>query len=78
MSDEATDLLETADAYVRWVVSQGVPVHKGYYVEDLRKLELGRWDARECYGAFLSLSGQEGVSEARLIEIPPGKTLPPL
>ena len=78
MSDQATDLLETADAYERWVVSQGVPVHKGYYVEDLRKLELGWWDARECYGAFLSLSGQEGVSEARVVEIPPGKTLPPL
>ena len=28
-------------AYDAWMRSTGVPVHKGYYVEDLRTLELG-------------------------------------
>ena len=52
-------------AYNRWVESQGIPVHEGYYVEDLRTLELGWWEERQCNGAFLTLAGQEGVSEAR-------------
>lgn len=65
-------------AYDRWMRSTGVPIHKGYYVEDLRTLELGPWDERGCNAAFLQLAGQEGVSEARVSEIAPGATLPPL
>jgi len=65
-------------AYNRWVESPGIPVHEGYYVEDLRTLELGWWEERQCHGAFLKLAGQEGVSEARVTVIPAGKTLPPL
>ncbi|MBM2812378.1 MAG: hypothetical protein HW416_3137 [Chloroflexi bacterium] len=56
--------------------SLGIPIHRGYYVEDLRTLDLGWWPERECNAAFLVLSGQEGKSEARVTEIPPGKTLP--
>src|SRR5919202_4950730 len=65
-------------AYGQWVESLGVPVHRGYFVQDLRTLELGRWDERECNAAFLLLAGQEGVSEARVTELPPGATLPTL
>jgi hypothetical protein len=65
-------------AYEQWVESTGVPVHRGFFVQDLRTLELGRWDERECNAAFLLLAGQEGVSEARVTEVPPGATLPPL
>jgi oxalate decarboxylase/phosphoglucose isomerase-like protein (cupin superfamily) len=65
-------------AYTEWIESTGVPVHRGYFVEDLRTLQLGPWDERDCNAAFLELAGQEGVSEARVTEIAPGKTLPPL
>jgi len=67
-----------ASAYDQWVESLGVPVHRGYFVQDLRTIELGPWDERECNAAFLLLNGQEGVSEARVTEVPPGATLPPL
>ena len=36
------------------------------------------WKDRECDAAFIQLEGQQGVSEARITEIPPGGTLPPL
>src|SRR2546428_11293448 len=65
-------------AYDEWVESLGLPIHRGYFVQDLRTVELGRWDERECNAAFLLLAGQEGVSEARVTEVPPGATLPPL
>jgi oxalate decarboxylase/phosphoglucose isomerase-like protein (cupin superfamily) len=67
-----------ASAYECWIDSQGIPIHRGYHVSDLRTIELGWWKERQCYGAFLVLAGQEEVSEARVTEIPAGKTLPPL
>jgi mannose-6-phosphate isomerase-like protein (cupin superfamily) len=60
------------------MASVGIPIHKGYYVEDLRTLELGWWEERQCNAAFLELAGSEGMAETRVTEIPPGKTLPEL
>ena len=77
-SEQPTVTWDMRSAYDQWVESTGVPVHRGYFVQDLRTLELGRWDERECNSAFLLLAGQEGVSEARVTEVPPGATLPPL
>ena len=64
--------------YDQWVESLGLPVHRGHYVSDLREVELGWWEERQCNAAFLQLKGMEGVSEGRIVEIPPGATLPPL
>ncbi len=64
--------------YDYWMESTGVPIHKGFYVEDLRTLELGWWEERQCMTAFIQLMGQEGVSSARVTEIPAGQTLAPL
>lgn len=64
--------------YDRWMQAQGIPIHKGFYIEDLRTLELGWWEERQCNAAFIQLMGQEGVSSARITEIPAGKTLPPM
>jgi hypothetical protein len=63
--------------YDAWMNAQGVPVHRGYYVEDVRTAEVGWWEPRKCRAAFIQLAGQEGVSEARITEIPPGESLPP-
>jgi gentisate 1,2-dioxygenase len=65
-------------AYKNWIESLGLPIHEGYFVEDLREIELGWWDKRGCNAAFLALEGQQNVSEARVTEIQPGETLPPL
>jgi len=37
---------------------------------------LGWWDERQCNAAFIQLMGQEGITSATVMEIPPGKTLP--
>ncbi|MBM2809516.1 MAG: hypothetical protein HW416_275 [Chloroflexi bacterium] len=63
--------------YSRWSEDQKIPIYKTYYVEDLRTLELGPWEDRECNAAFVVLTGQEGVTESLVTEIPPGATLPP-
>jgi len=55
-----------------------VPIHRGYYIEDARTVEVGPWADRKCNAAILVLAGQEGVSEARITEIPPGGTTEPV
>lgn len=64
-------------AYDRWSASQNVPIHTGYYAEDLRALDRGWWSLRGCPGAILNLVGHQGVTEAHVLEIPPGQTIPP-
>jgi oxalate decarboxylase/phosphoglucose isomerase-like protein (cupin superfamily) len=64
-------------AYDRWLASQDVPVYSGYHVEDVRSLKLDWWSLRQCPGAVLNLVGHQGVTEAHVLEIPPGQTLPP-
>lgn len=62
--------------YDEWMESTGVPIHTGYFIQDLRTVELGWWKERQCQSAFVQLEGQQGVSETRITEIPPGATLP--
>lgn len=64
--------------YDYWMESLGLPIHRGYYVEDLRTLPLGWWEERQCMTAFIQLMGQEGVSSTRISEIPAGKSSLPL
>lgn len=54
---------------------QNIPIHRGYYIEDLRTIELGYWKQQNCQAAFVQLTGQEGVSSTRVVEIPPGGSL---
>jgi oxalate decarboxylase/phosphoglucose isomerase-like protein (cupin superfamily) len=56
--------------------SIGVPVYEGHHVEDLKSVELAWWEDRQAHAAFLHLKGMEGVSEARVMEIGPGKETP--
>ena len=48
--------------YRRWMTSVGITIHKAYYIEDLRTLELGWWPERECNAAFPSSLGRNPCS----------------
>src|SRR5215471_4925930 len=61
-----------------WMDSLGIPIYTGYYIEDLRTLELGRWEERACDAAFIQLEGSQGVTETRVSEIPAREVLPPV
>src|SRR4029453_8283248 len=63
--------------YDVWTKMTGIPFHEGLYCVDVRTVELGWWPEPECNAAILKLRGCEGVTEARVSEIPAGKTLPP-
>lgn len=63
-------------SYQQWVTSLNLPIHTGYYHEDLRTAEVGWWAERGCNAAFIQLVGLESA-EIKVMEIPPGKTLQP-
>ncbi len=65
-------------AYKQWMETTGMPIHQGYFIDDLRTLELGHWEERNANVAFLELAGAEGVNEARVTEVPAGQTTSPL
>lgn len=62
-------------AYERWMEREGIPVHEGYGVKDLRTLSLGRWERLGCRGAYVQLRGLEGITGMYVAEIKPGKEL---
>jgi len=68
----------TKFTYDSWMESTGVPIHTGFFVEDLRTVELGWWEERQCMSAFIQLLGSEGVSSSRITEIPAGESTRPL
>jgi hypothetical protein len=66
------------DAYKHWMEAQRIPIHRGYFIDDVRTVEVAPWEERGCNACFLELAGQEGVSETRITEIPPGGTTEPV
>jgi hypothetical protein len=61
--------------YDDWMESQDVPIYRGYYIADLRTIELAHWKLCDCNAGFIQLTGQEGVTSTRVIEVRPGETL---
>ncbi len=63
--------------YEEWVKEQGIPIHKGYFVNDFKTIEVGPWERRGTSGCFVQLAGQEGWTQIYVQEIPPGETSRP-
>ena len=73
MARSAANFWDKKTPYEKWIESVGVPIHRGYFIEDCRTMELGYWPERGCDAAFIQLAGQEGVTGAYVTEIPPGR-----
>jgi quercetin dioxygenase-like cupin family protein len=64
-------------AYHQWIESQGIPVLREFYIEDLRKVELAPWAWKDARGAYLNLIGTGDVNDGYVLEIAPGKKVAP-
>ncbi|MBM2811388.1 MAG: reactivating factor for ethanolamine ammonia lyase [Chloroflexi bacterium] len=62
-------------AYQRWMVEEGVPIVRGHGVSDVMTLELGDWKRMGGQGAFIDMTGMEGLTGLYVVEIPPGGSL---
>ncbi|HEV8306304.1 MAG TPA: cupin domain-containing protein [Methylomirabilota bacterium] len=63
--------------YQQWQEAEGLPVVRGFYVEDLRGVELRPWARKGGQGAFIDMEGTGGTNAAYVCEIPPGGKLAP-
>ena len=62
--------------YLAWQREQAIPIHTGYFVEDLRTVAVGHWKERNANGAFINLSNAV-VNDAVVLEIPRGEKTHP-
>ncbi len=74
---EPLEELQRVDAYEQWQADEGVPVFRGFYIEDLNTLELGAWPRKGGRGAIVNLEGTGGVNDAHVVEIAPGASSEP-
>ncbi|HWP57397.1 MAG TPA: hypothetical protein VNL14_05885 [Candidatus Acidoferrales bacterium] len=65
------------ETYRAWVESQGIPVIKGFYVRDIRTVEVAPWTLKGGLGALINLEGAGGTTDAYVCEIPAGGRLKP-
>ena len=65
------------DTYRDWTEAQKIPVIKGFFVEDVKKVEVAPWDLRGGLGALVNLDGTGGTNDGHVCEIPPGGKLKP-
>ncbi len=63
-------------SYQAFQEEEGIPIVRGFHVEDVSKLELGRWQRMGGRGSFINLSEQE-VDDGYVVEIAPGGSLEP-
>jgi hypothetical protein len=63
--------------YEEFLEHEKIPVVTGFFIEDIRKVELAPWERMGGRGAYLNLEGSEGVNDSYVCEIPPGKSLKP-
>ncbi len=64
-------------SYDKWVESEGIPIVKTFFVDDIRSVKLEWWERKGGYGAFLQMEGAGQVNNCYICEIPPGKSLKP-
>ena len=65
------------DTYGSWQKAQGIPIVRGFFVEDINTLEVKPWALKGVNGCFVHLDGCGLVNDAYALELPPGaKTTP--
>src|SRR4029079_19184508 len=63
---------ERLDTYKKWLGAQNIPFVRGYFIEDINKIELSHWEMKGVPAAFVILEGTGGTNDAYICEIPPG------
>jgi len=58
--------------YRQWIESDGIPIHIGYHIPDVRALPLAPWARLGVNGAHVVMEGAEGTDGAYVCEIPVG------
>jgi len=71
------DLKSIPTAYEAWQQREGIPIHKTFYVGDLRTVEVAPWARFGGNGAFVNLADCH-ITTAAVLELPPGASSNPI
>jgi quercetin dioxygenase-like cupin family protein len=69
--------MERINTYENWLRDEGLSVIEDYSVYDLMNVPVKPWPRKGGLGVYIKLIGCEGIIDAYVCEIPPGKTLLP-
>ncbi len=64
-------------AYEAFQAKEGIPIVKGFAVQNLRTVEVKPWARLECLGTYINLDGAGRTNDAYVAEIEPGKKMAP-
>ncbi len=64
--------------YEQWMAKEGVPVHTGYSMPNVRTAAVRPWPRLGVQGAFVDLTGAEGTDGAYIMQFAPGESTKPL
>src|SRR5688572_29298926 len=60
-------------SYQQWVRTEGIPIIREFFIQDIKKVPLEPWDRMGGLGVYLNLIGTGDANDAYICEIPPGK-----
>jgi len=75
--EQPTKTLERINPYSEFLRAEGIPVVRGFAIDDLKTLELEPWARKGGRGVYVNLEGTGGTNDAYVCEIPPGGSLNP-
>jgi mannose-6-phosphate isomerase-like protein (cupin superfamily) len=70
-------VISKVSAYEEYLQQEGIPSITGFYIEDLKTVEVAPWARLGVNGAFVNLEGTGGTNDGIVIEIPGGKSTTP-
>ncbi|MFQ5682754.1 MAG: cupin domain-containing protein [Candidatus Binatia bacterium] len=74
---QVENVMDNIPYYDKWQTKEGLPIIKGYFVEDLRTVPLGWWARIGGDATFINMEGAGVATGAYVCEIAPGKSLEP-
>jgi oxalate decarboxylase/phosphoglucose isomerase-like protein (cupin superfamily) len=73
-----TTIQESDSPWEKFLRSEGIPVHRGFAIQDLMKAKVGPWKRYGANGAYVYLDGAGGVTTGFVLEIAPGQKTTPV
>ena len=64
--------------YEQWMEREGVPIHRGYHIPDVRAVEVKPWQRFGTKAALFDLEGAEATDGAYVLELAPGESTKPV
>ena len=71
------EVVEPRNFHEEYLQDEGLPVTRGFAVDDLRTIDVKPWARKGANGAYIVLEGTGGTNDAYVLEIPPGKSTNP-